>query len=49
MGADAQKKPPKHFRERMNQMRDRLGKYNPQVRENIDRSLDMKGAKYGPQ
>lgn len=48
MGADAGKKPPKHFRERMNQMRDKLGKYNPQVRNNIDRALDMGGGQYGP-
>lgn len=45
--ADAQRKPPKAFRERMGRMRDKLGKYNPTVRNNIDRSLDMGGGHYG--
>lgn len=47
MGADSSKKPSKAFRERMEGMRAKLGKYNPTVRGNIDRSLDMGGGQYG--
>jgi putative FmdB family regulatory protein len=49
MGVDATKQPPKAFRERMENMRSKLGKYNPTVRNNIDRALDMRGTKYGAQ
>lgn len=44
---DSTRKPQKAFRQRMNNMREKLGKYNPTVRNNIDRSLDMGGGQYG--
>lgn len=49
MGVDGGLKPQKGFRERLDAMRSKLGKYNPTVRNNIDRALDMRGGKYGPQ
>ena len=49
MGVDGSLKPQKGFRERMENMRSKLGKYNPTVRHNIDKALDMKGTKYGAQ
>lgn len=49
MGVDGALKPAKSFTRRMEAMRSKLGKYNPQVRHNIDRALDMKGTKYGAQ
>jgi putative FmdB family regulatory protein len=49
MGVDAGVKPSGAFRERMESMRSKLGKYNPRVRNNIDRALDHKGTKSGPQ
>lgn len=48
MGADSARKPQGAFRDRLNAMRDKLGKYNPTVRQNIDRSLDLGGGQYGP-
>jgi len=49
MGVDGSLKPSKGFRERMDAMRSKLGKYNPTVRHNIDKALDMRGGKYGAQ
>lgn len=49
MGVDSNVKPTGAFRDRMEAMRSKLGKYNPRVRQNIDRALDHKGTKSGPQ
>ena len=49
MGVDGSVKPSGAFRERMESMRSKLGRYNPRVRENIDRALSHKGTKTGPQ
>jgi putative FmdB family regulatory protein len=49
MGADGGLKPNRAFTERMNLMREKLGRYNPTVRNNIDRALDHRGGRYGPQ
>jgi putative FmdB family regulatory protein len=49
MGVDAALAPPRGFKERMENMRTKLGRYNPTVRSNIDRALDMRGSKYGAQ
>lgn len=49
MGVDGSLKPSKGFTERMEGIRSKLGKYNPQVRANIDRALDHRGGRYGPQ
>ena len=46
-GADKATKPSKDFTRRMEAMRQKLGKYNPTVRDNIDRALDRRGGKYG--
>jgi len=49
MGVDGSVKPSGAFKERMEAMRSKLGKYNPRVRENIDRSLSQRGTRSGPQ
>ena len=49
MGVDATKVPTTHFKERLETMRTNLGKYNNNVKTNIDRSLTHKGTKTGPQ
>lgn len=49
MGVDASVKPTGAFKERMEIMRSKLGRYNPRVRENIDKALTHKGTKSGPQ
>jgi putative FmdB family regulatory protein len=46
-GADKSTKPSRDFTRRMETMRQKLGKYNPTVRDNIDRALDRRGGKYG--
>lgn len=48
-GSDTTRKPQKAFTERLEAMRSKLGRYNPRVRQNIDRSLDMRGGQYGAQ
>lgn len=49
MGVDAALKPHPAFVEGMERVRAKLGRYNPTVRENIDRAVSMRGAKYGAQ
>lgn len=48
MGVDLSVKPDSGFRQRMEGIRKKLGRYNPQVRNNIDRALDQKGFRSGP-
>ena len=49
MGVDATKIPTTHFKERMEIMRSKLGRYNTNVKTNIDKALTHKGTRTGPQ
>lgn len=49
MGVDMTVKPDSGFKARMEGIRKKLGRYNPRVRENIDRALDQRGFRSGPQ